>query len=241
MFARPIMVGGFAALCFAATDARAQNPWLVEEGPEAFVLPARTGAFEIGAGFGYTQPVGAVSSVQNIGDMVDEGIGVSLDLGYRINPWWSLATAFHFHESQGDDTFVEGVDVRGLVSGLQATYHVLPFRAADPYLTFGAGYRFLWIVPPGAEPTRVLHGFQAAKVIGGIDFRFNDMVALGPAVGADLDLLLWDDMDVPNASGAIEDPRPTAFVFAGLAGRFDVGGRAESEESRAKELARASR
>jgi hypothetical protein len=39
-----------------------------------------------------------------------------------------------------------------------------------------------------------------------------------------MNLLLWQDSDAPDASGAVDDPRLSTFFFAALMGRFDMGG-----------------
>jgi hypothetical protein len=74
----------------------------------------------------------------------------------------------------------------------------------------------------GPNDDRVLsHGFELAQAGAGLDFRLDENTALGPALGAALDVFLWHD----GASVfAPEEPRANAFVFAGAQGRFDFGG-----------------
>ena len=210
-----------------ASVATAQPAPEKETNPEWDLLAAPRSAFEIGVGAGYTQPVGYLSANEQIGDVVDAGGGFTLDLGYRINPSWGVAWNLQFHESNEDDTFIDEMQIRGLVTGLSATFHALPYAGVDPYLTLGGGYRLLWLVSDEI-PSRLLHGPEVAKVVLGIDFRLSDSVAIGPALGADVNVFLWSDSDDPAASGAIDDPRPAAFLFAAFTGRFDIGGMRET-------------
>jgi hypothetical protein len=43
-------------------------------------------------------------------------------------------------------------------------------------------------------------------------------------VGADLTLFLWQNPEGPAGNREIDDPRVSTFVYAGLQGRFDIGG-----------------
>lgn len=180
-------------------------------------------AFEIGLQGGVTLPFGSITGSRRIADIVDAGGAVGLSLGYRISPHWAFGWTGTFHESSGDDTFVEDIAIRGGTSGVFGTFHVRPYTTVDPYITIGGGYRGLWLLPEG-EPTRVLHGFEVAKLAVGMDFRVSPSFAFGPELGADLNLMLWEDMSDTAGGNALDDPGLTTFIFAGAQGRFDVGG-----------------
>ena len=62
----------------------------------------------------------------------------------------------------------------------------------------------------------------------GLDLRLRPEVALGPMVSLDMNLLLWQEA-TGGPHQAVANPRPSAFVFAGLQARFDVLGRYEDE------------
>ena len=85
----------------------------------------------------------------------------------------------------------------------------------------GVGYRLLWEVP-NIGPTLTTHGFDVGKLRAGIDFRMDENVAIGPMIGADATLFLFQDF--PNVQTNISDPTVSTFVYAGLQGRFDIGG-----------------
>lgn len=179
-------------------------------------------SFELAIAAGYTQPFGTISDGLRVADMVDAGTGFNLDMGYRFHPRWALSSYFHFHESKPGKSYGEGAAVHGGAAGLQTTFHIDPFIDAEPYVTVGAGYRILWIVPDG--PVHMLHGFEVAKLLVGLDFRVGSRVSLGPFLGADVNVLLWDDTSSAGVPTAIPSPRPVTFLFGGLSARFDIGG-----------------
>ena len=213
-----------ASLFFVAAtsrDALAQ-PAPPDAAKDDMLAPSR--ALEIGLQAGVTQPFGDITKTRRVADLVDAGFGASLELGYRASPRWTFSAWGQFHESSADDTFISNVAGRGAAAGLSATYHAVAFQSAGAYLSFGSGYRMLWIVPDGEE-NRVLHGLDVARVTAGIELRVSPRVALGPVVGADLDVLLWDDPGSISFAEPLEDPRALTFLFAGVDGRFDLGGR----------------
>jgi hypothetical protein len=65
------------------------------------------------------------------------------------------------------------------------------------------------------------NGFEFAKVVAGLDLRFTQDVAVAPVVGADANVFLWQS---GVNQTAINNPRVSTFVFAGVRGRFDVAG-----------------
>jgi peptidoglycan-associated lipoprotein len=95
----------------------------------------------------------------------------------------------------------------------------------DPWLRLGTGYRLLWETnPSGAQGITVMrHGFEllAAKV--GYDVRVSEDVAIAPVIGADLNVFVWEDPS-NGSSRAMSNAQVGTFVYAGLQGRFDLGG-----------------
>jgi len=185
-------------------------------------------AFEIGLSTAYTQPFGKINDARNIGNIAQAGVGLGVELGYRISPHVGIGVSGVYHESAPADALGTGMDVRGLATSLQGTYHFMPYERVDPYLTLGAGYRMLWQVPE-ARATTLTHGFQLAKLQAGLDVRVSKDVALGPFVGADLDLFIWDNAEGPTGNVAMENKRVNTFLTAGIQGRFDMGGTREAK------------
>jgi outer membrane protein OmpA-like peptidoglycan-associated protein len=188
------------------------------------IVRAPKKALEIGVEGGYTQPFGKLNDGRNIGDLADAGGAVGLSVGYRFNPHWSLGVTGQFHDSSADANLGSGADVRGLAAGLLGTLHILPYSRVDPYVAVGTGYRVMWVAPQNAD-NDMIHGLELGRAILGVDFRVSKDVAVGPMIGADVDMFLWDNPESTEGNVAIDSPRPTTFVFAGAAARFDLGGR----------------
>jgi outer membrane protein OmpA-like peptidoglycan-associated protein len=195
-------------------------------------------AAEIGVEGGYTQPFGTLTTGRSISDIAKAGGGVGLTYAYRIDPHWSIGLTGQFHESEPSSDLGSGASVRGVATGIIATYHVLPFRTIDPYASLGTGYRFLWVVPRGTNNNDMIHGWELGRALGGVDFRVSKDVAMGPLVGADVNLFLWDRLQSTGTNQEITDVHPTTFVFAGVGGRFDIGGKRIPEHQHVARLRR---
>lgn len=208
------------ALAFASR-AQAQNEkktWFEQP------LEAPTRALEIVVGTGYTQGFGSLQSGVDMRDVITPGIGVDVGLGYRANPHWALMFGGQYQEFAAE----RAASARGFLTGVAAAYHVAPYTRTDPWVQLGAGYRFLWENPHDVtQPNLLSHGIELAKLTVGVDFRVDKDVAIAPVIGADVTLPLWQAIG-GNASVAINDPRPSTFVFAGLQARFDVTAEHES-------------
>jgi hypothetical protein len=188
-----------------------QRTW--EEGR----LSAPTNALELSVGTGYTQGFGSLQSGVGMPSVASPGIGVDVGVGYRINPKFAVLVAGQYQELTAE----RATGARGLTGSLAAQYHFAPLQRLDPWVEVGTGYRMLWETQ-NIGPTLLTHGFQLARVRVGVDFRAGEQVAIGPMIGADANLFLFQD--IPGAQTNISDPTVNTFVFAGLQGRFDVGG-----------------
>ncbi len=211
---------GFAA---AQEDQRYDDPETGDTLQTETVVLAPERAFEIGVQGGYTQPFGELTNDRNFNDLAEAGGSVGVELGWRFSPYVSLSGLGTFHEQVVADSF-GGADIRGGAMTLQGTFHFRPYDRVDPYFSYGAGYRLLWINPNGENNDAFTHGFQLGRLAFGIDFRVSNDVALGPVVGADVNLFLWEKLEAESGNNRFDDPRPSTFLFAGLSGRFDVGG-----------------
>jgi hypothetical protein len=191
-------------------------------------LRAPYNAFEIGVSTGYTQGFGDIAAGQQVGDVADAGLSVGLDLGYRATPGFSISASTQYQEFDPDNSLQEDTGVRGMTAGLNATFHLAPYQRVDPTISLGTGYRLLWISPEDTQKDRnnnlLIHGFQLVKGSVGLDVRLNDSIAIGPMVGADLNMFVWENPEGPQGNQEIDDMRVSTYVYAGLQGRFDVGG-----------------
>jgi outer membrane protein W len=229
-----------AALAFAgalATPAFAQTA----EGDfstKPVLAPRR--AFEIGVDTGYTQGFGSIYKGRAVGEVARAGMGVGLGLGARITPNFSLGVNGQLQGFNADPTLPKGMMVRGAAAGIEATFHAAPYQRVDPWVTVGTGYRMLMEVPEGNTPNTLTHGLELGKLQIGVDLRASDSVAISPVLGADMNMFMWR-----NEAGAgmnqVADKRLNTFVFAGVKGRFDLGGTREAKPERVIEQQTGSR
>ncbi len=216
---RHIISSSLAVLGLAAALPRAgfaqEQPYMEQH------VRAPSDAFELKVGTGYTQGFGNVAPGRPIDDVAGAGIGASADVDYRINIPWSIGVEGQYQEFSS----AQNTSSRGLAVNLGATYHFMPVLHGDPWLRFGTGYRFVWENDPvGAPNLSVLrHGLDVLTLKIGYDVRATEDVALGPVVGADLNVFLWQDASNGSA-GALSSAQVGTFVYAGLQGRFDMGG-----------------
>jgi hypothetical protein len=211
--------GSIAALALAASTAGAQ------ETPRPFVaerVSAPRNAVELDVSTGYTQGAGMIQSGLSVPDVVRAGIAVGVGAGYRIDPYWKVGIDGEFQEFTAE----QGTGARGLRTQVNAAYHFMPYTRLDPFVQLGTGYRFLWQTNAGTAPTAMLHGLDLARAAVGFDLRVSPDVAFGPVLGADINIFPWQhNSDGTNIT--LSSPMLNTFVFAGLQGRFDIGGERE--------------
>jgi len=183
-------------------------------------------ALEVGVGVGYSQGTGQiVESGERVSDIARSGGEGALDIGWRFNERWMLGGygTFGYFRSAADAA--GDITVRGVSAGAQGQYHTRPFGRWDPWIGFGAGYRGLF-ASPNDGPVESRHGIQLARLRVGVDIRGSRSFALGPVLG--LDATMFTGMRSAGSTVttriASEDMTVTPFFFAGLAGRFDLGG-----------------
>jgi hypothetical protein len=218
----PIALSAAALVCTAAGAASAQDLDTVMRSQ----LPAPRQAFELGIDTGYTQGFGLLEPNRPLASVADAGFTVGGHFGVRMSPMASVGLAASYHTQTPDARMGSDTDLHGMVVSVEATGHFLPTNRIDPFITIGGGYRALWIVPPGTADNRMVHGFQLGKINAGFDMRATKDIAIGPFIGADVNLFVWNDPeDGPNAQ--LARPVVSTFIYAGVQGRFDVGGTRE--------------
>ncbi|EYF08580.1 outer membrane beta-barrel protein [Chondromyces apiculatus] len=221
-----------AALTVAAATTALAQPISEEIRPSYLRSPVRApvNAAEFGLDLGYTQGFGNLNTGRTVSDTAGPGFALGLNLGYRVAPAFGFGVYGQYQNfaptlSTSPTTASGDANVLGMAAGLQGTFHLLPFQRIDPYLTLGAGYRALWEIPEGGVNDNVMtHGFEVAKLNLGLDIRLSDSVALGPMVGADMTMFLWRNPEGAVGDTPIDNPSLSTFVYAGMQGRFDVGG-----------------
>jgi len=211
------------AACLVCANAWAQGA----EQPSYWVSETRAPreAFELTVGTAYTQGFGMISGETSVPDIAKPGIGFDLGLGYRISPRFSVGVEGQYQEFSGGNTLTDRDSARGLSLGINGAIHFMPYQPLDPWVKVATGYRFLWEQHDFA-PNVMHHGFRLIGANVGLDWRVSPDVALGPQVGADLDMYLWQDVQGIGSS-AIGEVRASTYIYAGLQGRFDMGGTRE--------------
>ncbi|MDI1451651.1 hypothetical protein [Polyangium sp. 6x1] len=218
-----IAVATFALAAASAGTASAQTLIRENEMERRGQIGAPLNAFEIQVDSGYNQAFGpAVPATQGTTptSLGGAGLGAGLGLHYRANPYSSVG----INGSYNMQNLARGAEIRGATAGIDGVFHASPYNRLDPWVSVGAGYRMLWDMPSGTNNDMFVHGFELAKAKVGVDIRVSESVALAPTIGGDLSMFLWRNPEGRVSNQAINTPRLNAFVFAGIAGRFDAGG-----------------
>jgi hypothetical protein len=188
-------------------------------------VPAISNAFEIGVGTGYAQGGGKLGGeAGSLEDVAGPGGLVEVALGYRIIPQLSIGAYGTFSKFQKGDDLLTDTDVVGATAGLQAAWHFRPARSVDPWVSLGAGWKGLWL-DPSAGKTTSLQGVELARLQIGADYRVSKDVAITPVIGGSLSMFVSQDSAMTNELTEIENKEVNVTGFAGLAGRFDIGGK----------------
>ena len=183
---------------------------------------APSNAFEIQVNAGYVQGFGPRIPAKGdlAGTSLDRGgMGTGLGLAYRATPNSSVGL---LGSCSMQDT-AKGARLRSAVASIDATYHANPYQRLDPYLSLGTGYRMMWDRPGSTGPETFTHGFQLARAAVGLDVRLTKDIAISPTLGGDVNMFLWRSGD-GQGTQTIQNPKVNASLFAGVAGRFDLGG-----------------
>jgi hypothetical protein len=187
-------------------------------------VPAVKNALEIGVATGYTQGGGKLGgNMGNLEDISGPGGGVELDLGYRIIPELSVGAYGTFSKSQHGDSIASSTDVLGATAGVQAAWHFRPDRSVDPWVSLGGGWKGLWLDPSTGKDTS-LQGLDLARLQLGADYRISKDIAIAPVIGGSLSMFVSQDSPMTNDLSEINDKKVNFTGFAGLSGRFDLGG-----------------
>jgi hypothetical protein len=186
-------------------------------------VPPTRRALEIAIGGGYTQGVGGAGMAGSVEDVTGPGGGLELQLGIRATPAWSVAlygTAARFRRG---DSIADGSRAYSSTAGVLAVWHSRAARSLDPWVSFGAGWRALWLSSAGSESTSV-HGIELARLQFGIDYRFTRWFAIAPVIGASASVFVVEHAAMTTSLSTVHDNRLNVYGFTGVLGRFDFGG-----------------
>jgi len=181
-------------------------------------------AFELGVATGYSQGGGPVGgALAHLEDISGAGAAVELDAAYRINPTFSIGAYGTFSKYATGDQVSGNADVLGASAGIQAAAHLRPDRSVDPWISLGAGWKGLWLNADQGKNTS-LQGLDLARIQLGVDYRVTKDAAISPVIGGSLGLFVSQDSPMTDGYTEINDKKVNFTGFAGLAGRFDLGG-----------------
>jgi hypothetical protein len=213
------------ALLFVPALAYADNESIDTQSTLDHDVPSVKNALEIGVATGYSQGGGKLgSTMSNLEDVAGPGAAVEVDVGYRLIPNLSIGAYGTFAKYQHGDLISDSNDVYGATAGVQAVLHLRPDRSIDPFVSLGTGWRGLWMNPAQGKVTS-LQGFELARLQIGADYRVSKDVAIAPVIGGSLSMFVSQDSPMTTDYTEIQDKKVNFTGFAGLAGRFDLGGR----------------
>ncbi|AUX24607.1 hypothetical protein SOCEGT47_051460 [Sorangium cellulosum] len=187
-------------------------------------LRAPGNALELGVSAGYAQGFGDIAGGRSLRDVSGAGTAVAVKLGYRATPKLGLGLTSSYEEYMATGPERQRTDVRGMTVGVETRFHLAPFERVDPVISLGSGYRAFATDAPGQRRDTITHGVELARLNATIDVRMSDSVALGPSIGGGLNVFLVESAGASGRAREVRDSRVNSFVFAGLEGRFDVGG-----------------
>jgi hypothetical protein len=181
-------------------------------------------AFELGIAAGYAQGAGKLGGNMNsLEDVASAGGAVEVDAGARIIPNLSVGLYGTFSQSARGDQVASSTDVFGASAGVQGTWHFRPATSVDPFVNLGTGWRGLWLSPSSGKAT-ALQGLELARLQLGVDYRVTPDVAIAPVIGGALDMFVSEDSPMTTDYTEIQTKKVNFTGFAGIAGRFDLGG-----------------
>lgn len=186
--------------------------------PHGLAAPSK--AFELQLSTGYTQGFGNISPGTSIGDVAGGGIGLTVAIGYRATPRFSLELEGQYQQYAPATSNT----TNGFNGNIGATFHASPESRGDPWLRLATGWRSIAQHAPSGPvgfpitTANTFHGWQVVSARFGYDLRTWDNIAWAPIVGADLQAFFWEN-GAPLAAAQIG-----TFVYAGVQGRFDAGG-----------------
>jgi hypothetical protein len=183
------------------------------------------GALEISIGTGYSQGVGKVGGGMNdLQDLAGPGGSVELGLGYRIVPNLMIGAYGSVSTYQEGDALDPTTNVYGATAGIQAALHARPHRSVDPWVSLGTGWKGMWLDPRDGKTTS-LQGLELARLQLGVDYRVSEDISISPMIGASLGMFVSQDSPMTTDRTTIESKEVNFTGFAGMAGRFDLGGK----------------
>jgi hypothetical protein len=186
-------------------------------------MPAPIDAFELTLSFGYSHASGSVEGGTSFAELGADGGAFELGLGWRVTPQLSVGAYGSLTRFERGSGTPSGTEVARIAGGVQATWHLAPFQAVDPWIQLGTGWH-AYLVSPDRQDGTVYQGLDLVRVQVGTDFRVSPTVAIAPVLGVEVSTFLRAYRDDDDATYDELNARLSVFFFAGVSGRFDLGG-----------------
>jgi hypothetical protein len=216
--------GAIAAAGEAHADSESLNPDAFDlSGAIDRPVPQTRGPFEIVVAGGYTQGAGGAGMIGNIEDVAGPGGTIELQLGYRAGTRFGAGVYGAVARFRHGDAIGDGSRAYGATAGVQAVWHTSDTRSIDPWVSVGVGWRGLWIDRVGARSSS-MQGIELLRLQLGIDYRLSPHLAIAPVISASLSMFLVENAVMPDDFTLVQDKRLNLYGFAGVLGRFDLGG-----------------
>jgi len=208
-----------AALLFGTSLAHAEEDRPSDD--PARVAPQ--GALELTLGNGFSQGFGSPDGrTETLADLTRGGMSIQPGIAYRLDPRWAIGLYGEGARYFAASGMPDGTVGYGAAFGVQAQFHLSPFTRIDPWIGLGTGWRGYWVdLPDGHES---LHGYDLVRLRVGADYKLGPSTSVGPMLGATLTMFGTHRDAVTNDVDSTKNPEVTAFVFAGIQGRFSIGG-----------------
>jgi outer membrane protein W len=187
-------------------------------------VAAPRNALELSVAAGYSQGAGAIGGgMADLDDVATAGGVIDVGVGYRITPNLALGAYGTLAKYANGDAIADGDRLVRASAGVQAAWHFRPDRSVDPFVSLGGGWQGLWINPDQGKTTS-LQGLELARLQLGVDYRLSEDVSIAPVVGGSLGMFVSQDSPMTADATEITDKKVNFTGFAGIAGRFDLGG-----------------
>jgi len=202
------------AACFA-TSARASEP------------PPPAHGFQGSLRYGYARPVGGLQPQAGLEltSLVDSERPLVLDLGWRFgtNPfvgaYGSIATG-EPGSTYADPCGLANCALTSYRFGIEVQVSILPSERLNPWVGAGLGYDFtrLEIEERRGKVTIGVRGWEAPRLLAGVDYRFSRYFAFGPYIDFAVGLYTDRTVDTPRYSTerSIDQTEAHGWFSAGL-------------------------
>lgn len=157
---------------------------------------AKTG-FQMAIRTGYSAPFGEIVKDTDLSDFSSGQVPLIVDIGGKVIPQLFLGgyVGFGFGGPGGNQADICDRNNStcfgfGLRFGAEAQVHFIPDGFANPWLGYGIGFESLALAVDNSRNDDVIAagvgGWEYAHFMGGVDFRLNRIVGIGPFVDVSL-------------------------------------------------------